>query len=206
MSGEQSRRLGRGDRWLLAGVTLVATALAVVAATVLVAKQRAQEKAGAGAVPAKAAAQAGQGAQRARVAKGFGLRTIDGKNFSLAAARGKVVVVDFLAPGCPSCAKDLAGLGEAATRFVPRGVTLLIADVSGYNDSKALRDYYRGEYDVPEAILIGEDQGFRIARSYGVNELGTTVVIGRDGRIRWEGVWGGDTGVLFPAIEGASTR
>lgn len=194
---------GRRRYRLLLGLSLV---VAVVAVAVIVAKQRAHQGPKASAVPTRTVGQVGQGAPSARLAKGFSLQTIDGKTFSLAAARRKVVVVDFLAPGCPSCAEDLAGLRVAAKRFAPGGVKVVIVDVSGANDSKALRDYYRGEYDVPEAILIGEDRGFRIARSYGVNELGMSFVIGRDGRIRWQGVWGGDEGTLFPAIEGASAQ
>lgn len=205
MSGKQSERrshrLRRRDRWLWFGVALVLSAVAAVAVLVIVAKQRAQSAAGAAAVPTTAARKAGQAAG---LAKGFSLRTIDGTTFSLAAARGKVVVVDFLAPGCPSCARDLPGLGEAARRFAPRGVKVVIADMSGANDGKALRDYYRGSYDVPAVVLIAEDKGFRVQRAYGVNQLGMTFVIGRDGRIRWKGVWSGDTGMLFPAVEGAS--
>lgn len=186
-------------RRLLLGLALMLAAVAVI-----VVGWQAVPRASAVTVPAKAAAP-----MRARgggFAKAFRLRTIESKTFSLADARRKAVVVDFLAPGCSSCARDLAGLRAAAARFATRHLEVVVVDISGANDSKLLRDYYRGRYHVPATVVIGEDKGFQIARAYGVNELGMTFVIGRDGRIRWHGVWAGDTGKLFPAIEEASAR
>ena len=139
----------------------------------------------------------------ARRAPDFSLAAIDGRRFALAGERGRVVVLDFLAPGCPSCAVSLPPLGQTAARFHSRGVRFAIADVSGAGDSRALRDYYYGQYRLPRQVLIGEARGLRIGRAYGANQLGMTTVIGRDGRIRWQGMWGSDARKLAAAIEGA---
>lgn len=181
---------------LLLSAALLVTA-GVVAAAVILARS--------GTNPSAAAPSRAPGGDAER-APAFSLAAIDGRRFSLAAARRHVVVVDFLAPGCPSCAASLPPLAKTATRFRARGASFVIVDVSGANDSKALRDYYYGQYSLPRAVLIGEDRGFRIARAYGANQLGMTAVIDGDGRISWQGMWGSDASKLAAAIEGALAR
>lgn len=76
--------------------------------------------------------------------------------------------------------------------------------MSGANDDRILRDYYRGSQGVPREVLIAADRDFSMARAYSVDQLGMTVVISRDGRIHWKGAWGGEEATLFPAIEEAA--
>lgn len=133
----------------------------------------------------------------------FMLQTVDGGVFSLADQRGKVVVVEFLAPGCPECAVDVAGLGRTAVE--KKGdVAVLIADVSGLDDPRQLRDYYRGQLGAPEALVIAPDRQFTVAQSFGIVSLGETVVIGPEGRVSWKGRWSGDHGRLLDEIARAS--
>jgi hypothetical protein len=84
--------------------------------------------------------------------------------------------------------------------FSSRGVRVLLLDVSGLGDAD-LRRFYR-PYRL-EKVLIARDAGFRVARTYRVTSLGTTVVVGRDGTIRWRGSWVGDEDRLLSAIRRA---
>ena len=130
----------------------------------------------------------------------FTVRTVDGKTFRLSAQRGKVVVFDFLVPGCGECEVEAPWLGTAARMFGSRGVKVLILDVSGLGDAD-LRRFYR-PYRLEKA-LIARDNGFGVARKYRVTSLGTTVVVGGDGTIRWRGSWVGDEDRLLNAIRRA---
>lgn len=189
------RSVGRAAR---AGGGL-ALALALVAA-VLVLTRTESQPAAMEPVPTAdqpAAARSGEGAED------FILQTVDGDVFSLANQRGKVVVVEFLAPGCPDCTVDVAGLSLTAVEQ-KREVTILIADVSGFGDPRGLRDYYRGDLGAPRELLIAEDAGFKVAQAYGVTQLGETLVIGPKGRVSWQGRWSGDHGRLLDEIERAS--
>lgn len=131
----------------------------------------------------------------------FTLQTLGGETFSLADHRGEVVVVEFLAPGCPSCTVDLAGLGKVAEQ--KPNVTLLVADVSGAEPA-ALRDFYRGEQDVAPEVLIVPDRGYQASKAYGASALGHTVVITPAGTVSWKGRWAGDQRQLLTQIDKAA--
>lgn len=118
-------------------------------------------------------------------APAFTLTDIDGRRFSLSEHRGSVVVLDFLAAGCPTCAQQVPILDEVASRFAGRGVTVLIVDLSGLDD-RELGDYYRGQYGAGEKVLIAADRGFRVARAFQLAEM-TAFVIGPRGEIAWQG-------------------
>lgn len=136
-----------------------------------------------------------------RVAPAFAMRTIDGERVSLANQRGKVTVLEFLEPGCPSCTVDVAGLSEIAQED-EGDVTILIADVGGLG-ADSLQGYYRGELGAPPELLIAADSGFKVAQKYNVQELGETVVIDPEGRVSWRGVWDGDSDRIVEQIEEA---
>lgn len=92
---ERSRRQKR--RRFLLGAGLVAAVSVAVGATAAVLAGRQSESPPESAAPA-AQAEATAGGTNAD-APGFTVKTIEGESFALAAQRGKVVVVDFLAPG-----------------------------------------------------------------------------------------------------------
>jgi len=133
----------------------------------------------------------------------FSVTTIDGTTFTLAAQRGKVVVFDFLQAGCSSCAEQVPVLSRSATRFAAKGVRVLVVDLSGGRAS-ALRSYYRGKLGASKRLLVAPDKGFRVAQRYRVTAVGTTYVVGRRGRVRWQGLWLGKEKVLLRAIAQAA--
>lgn len=136
-------------------------------------------------------------------APSFTVTTIDGKTFALAAQRGRVVVVDFLQAGCSSCAEQVPVLSKSAARFASKGVRVLVLDLSG-DSSSALGSYYYGELRASKRLLVAEDKGFRVAQRYRVSAVGTTYVVGRDGRVRWQGLWLGKGNDLLRAIAQAA--
>lgn len=136
-------------------------------------------------------------------APSFTVTTIDGKTFALGAQRGKVVVFDFLQAGCSSCAEQVPVLDKSAARFAAKRVQVLVLDLSG-GGAGALRSYYRGKLDASKRLLIAPDKGFKVAQRYRVTAVGMTYVVGRDGRVRWHGLWLGKKNVLLRAIAQAA--
>lgn len=168
--------------------------VAAVATSVLLISGRDSQPAQA--APSGEAATTGGG----KLAPDFRIRTVEGRSFSLAAQRGKVVALDFLQAGCPSCAAEVPVLSKLATRFAARRVAILVIDVSGLGD-RALRKYYRGKLGASRKLLIAADRGFRVARAYRLTAIPLAYVIGRDGRLLWQGSVESDKSDFVEAIE-----
>jgi len=136
-----------------------------------------------------------------RRAPDFSVRTVEGRVFTLSAQRGRVVVLDFLLPGCGECELEARPLDRVAARFRGRGVRVLILDTAGVGN-RLLRSYYVGRLHLRFA-LVASDPGFRVSKRYRITSVGTTLVIGRDGRIRWRGSWLGRERLLARRIAAA---
>lgn len=190
----------RRRRSVLLGVVGAVIAGAVVA-VVLASLGRVLQASPAEPGPADTAAAETGAAAGGPAAPAFTLQTLEGETFTLADHRGKVVVVEFLAPGCPSCTVDLAGLAKATEQKA--NASLLVADVSG-DQPDALSDFYRDQLDVPPEVLIAPDRDYKVTEAYGATALGDTVVITPDGTVSWKGRWAGDQAQLFAQIDKAA--
>lgn len=129
----------------------------------------------------------------------FTVRTVTGKPFRLSAQRGRVVVVDFLVATCRECQLEAPVLERAAARFQARGLRVLILDMDCCALDRELSRFYHRRLGL-EHVLVAADRGLRVARRYGVSQLGTTVIVGRDGSRIWQGTWLGREQQLFRRI------
>ena len=116
------------------------------------------------------------------VAPAIDAPTVDGGRFSLAAQRGKVVVLYAMAAWCTSCVPETTALGQLAQADGRRGVVTLLVDESPQSDTpQAVRDF-RGRAEGPARSWV-IDHGGMIAQAYTIAALDTTVVIDRSGHI-----------------------
>ena len=131
------------------------------------------------------AAQTGDGATaaneslaNARLAPEVGLKTLEGRPYSLADLRGRVVLLNFWATWCIPCRSEIPVLNEMERDLSARGLT--VVGVSTHDTAEAIKDYQRGirqEY----AVVTG---GMDAQTEYQVVALPTTFLIDRQGRIR----------------------
>lgn len=113
------------------------------------------------------------------VAPAFRLTTIDGRTFSLDAAKGKVVVINFWASWCGPCKVEAPHFEKAYMEFKAQGVRFIgIAVDDSTDDVKAF--VKREGLSFP----IGLDDTGDIPKLYGVMALPKTVIVGKDGRIK----------------------
>lgn len=111
----------------------------------------------------------------------FSIQTLDGKPLSLAAMRGKPVVLFFTASSCGSCIPELRGLARIQKEYGPRvGIVVVSVDpLDTKEDLMRMRSYVGVPIDYPWAIDVDN----AVTRAYGVTALETTIMIDGAGRI-----------------------
>lgn len=104
----------------------------------------------------------------------------DGKETSLAALEGRIVVANFWATWCAPCIKEMPSLLKLRTRLAEEGVAVvaLSQDLRGWPVIAPFLEAH-GLKDLP----VYFDPEGAVARGMGVAVLPTTVILGRDGRM-----------------------
>lgn len=99
---------------------------------------------------------------------------------------GEVVVLVFLASGCPNCSKELPHLRSLIDQWSPKGVVFLgLTDPQDPRSTERI-DVYVKKHEVP-LLDVALDAGSKSARSYRVTGLPAAAIIDRRGIVRWRG-------------------
>jgi len=118
--------------------------------------------------------------------------TADGKSVSLAALRGRVVIVNFWASWCYECRPEMPVFERLHREFGPRGLSVIA--INAREGAASVRAYAR-ELRLTFPLVL--DPRGKINSAYGVIGLPTTFLIGRDGRAVALAIgprkWGGKT-------------
>ena len=101
----------------------------------------------------------------------------DGPGFSLAEARGKVVLLNFWASWCEPCRSEMPSLELLAQKHEARG--LIVQAVNNRETDAAIRRFMQS---MPITLPILRDADGALTRAFGVRIFPTSVLIGRDGR------------------------
>ncbi len=110
----------------------------------------------------------------------FTLKSNSGKNIKLSELRGQVVIVNFWASWCSPCLQEMPLLEQLYKKYQPLGFTLLGVDVE--EDSSAAIKWLK-EVKVSFPILFDNEN--IVTERYHVSAMPTTVIIDRDGNIRY---------------------
>jgi cytochrome c biogenesis protein CcmG, thiol:disulfide interchange protein DsbE len=98
---------------------------------------------------------------------------------SVAALRGKVVVLNFWASWCIPCRTEAPILERAHRRLTASGAGTVLGVT--YNDSTPASQRFTDKYDMSFPIL--RDVGTKLAERYGTSRVPETFVIDRRGRV-----------------------
>jgi thiol-disulfide isomerase/thioredoxin len=101
----------------------------------------------------------------------------DGSRVSIAALRGRPVLIHFWATWCAPCREELPGLIDVARRFSGDGLTLLAVAVD--DDWAAVNRFFAGA--TPAEVFRPASRDAH--RSYDVVALPDTYLVSRDGRL-----------------------
>jgi thiol-disulfide isomerase/thioredoxin len=105
------------------------------------------------------------------------LPTSEGRPWSLADARGQVVVLNFWASWCEPCRAEMPSLELLATRHQARGLRVMAVNFRE-TDGAVQRFVQQTGLDLP----ILRDRDGAAAQAWGVRVFPTTIVIDRRGR------------------------
>ncbi len=121
-------------------------------------------------------------------APAFSLKDLHGKTVTLAAYKGKVVLLDFWAPWCEPCKQELPELETLYRKFSKAG--LVIIGISIVESNTAIEKFLK---ERPLSFTVLPDNDSQAAEAYGVSNLPTVCLIGRDGILRYihKGYWEG---------------
>lgn len=113
-----------------------------------------------------------------RPAPDFSLTDLSGHPLTLAANRGKVVILDFWATWCEPCKTEIPHFIDMQNRYAGQG--LQVIGISMDDDEKPVREFQQ-QFKMNYVVAMGSA---RLAQSYGgILGLPITFVIDRQGRI-----------------------
>ena len=115
-----------------------------------------------------------------RAAPDFALHAVVGDNVRLSEHRGEVVVLNFWSSRCTSCRTQLAALNRSFGTY--RSAGLSVYGVGVDDDPVQAQDFARTAR-VDFALLL--DPAKTVSRSYQVDNLPMTVLIDRNGTVRY---------------------
>ena len=113
-------------------------------------------------------------------APNFTLKSLDGKNLKLSEMTGNVVLINFWASWCGPCRQEMPLLNALHNKYQALGFTVLGVNVE--EDANNARGFLKN-FPVDFPILM--DSNNRVSKQYKVIAMPTTVVVDRDGNMRY---------------------
>lgn len=107
------------------------------------------------------------------------LTTLDGKPFSLAAHRGRVVVIDFWATWCPPCVLAMPEIEKLYQRFRASNVVFLGISTDDPDDTDRIANTIKNTGVTYPIALATND----VAERYGITSIPVLLLIAPDGTI-----------------------
>lgn len=110
----------------------------------------------------------------------FTLKSRSGHNLRLSDYRGQVLLINFWASWCGPCRQEMPLLEKLYKRYKKLGFTIMGVNVD--TDSTKANNYLK---DMSVTFPIVYDTTNAVSKSYNVNAMPTTVIVDRNGNMRF---------------------
>jgi len=111
----------------------------------------------------------------------FSLESIQGDYVRLSDLRGKVILLNFWASWCPPCRYEMPTFQKLFQQYQNQKFVLLTINLTAQDSTNAL-DAFIQKYNLTLPILLDKDG--KVARTYQIQSLPTTFIIGANGIIQ----------------------
>ena len=115
-------------------------------------------------------------------APGYRTVSLDGDTVSLAAHRGKVVLLNVWATWCHPCRDEIPELQALHVKYQPRGLELIGVSVDSDGSDDAIRSFMT---DFRMTYPVWRDPDERVSSQFLVVGVPATFLIDREGVLRW---------------------
>ena len=115
-------------------------------------------------------------------APGYRTVSLNGDTVSLAAHRGKVVLLNVWATWCHPCRDEIPELQAIHVKYQPRGLELIGVSVDSDGSDDAIRSFMT---DFRMTYPVWRDPDERVSSQFLVVGVPATFLIDRDGVLRW---------------------
>jgi peroxiredoxin len=106
------------------------------------------------------------------------LKDLAGGEFKLSAAKGRPVLLIFLATWCPSCRSEIPHYKDIYETYSRRGLEVAAIDIE---ESKNRISRFVSKNQIPYRTLL--DEKGRVAEAYDITGIPAMILIDRNGRI-----------------------
>jgi len=113
----------------------------------------------------------------------FTLTDLNGKKWTLAALKGKTVVLNFWFVNCPACVQEMPELNALQKSYAKSNVVFL---APGLDDAKAIKGFLKNHAFTYNLLTKGD----AVSDIYRVSSFPTSMVIDPEGIIRFQQVGG----------------
>ena len=127
---------------------------------------------------------------------GIRAKSTEGKEITLDAYKGKVLLIDFWASWCMPCRQEMPNVKKVYNTFHDKGFEILGVSL---DDSRANFRSYIDEQGISwPQIFDGKGWNSEVGKLYAVNSIPATFLIDQSGRIRYRNLRGEE---LYEAVE-----
>ena len=112
----------------------------------------------------------------------YAAASLSGDSVSLAALRGKVVLLNVWATGCHPCRDEIPELQALHERYAARGLELVGVSVDAESADNAIRAFMR---DFRMTYPVWRDPAERVSAQFHIVGVPATFLIDREGVLRW---------------------
>ncbi len=110
----------------------------------------------------------------------FALGDIAGRNISLSAFKGKVVLLEFWATWCPPCKASVPAMSALHDKYAQKGFSVIGVSIDTGSDALEMVRQFASSHNITYPVLLANETTPKL---YNVTSVPTSFLIGKDGKI-----------------------